>query len=49
MKEGKQPHILMVKDEVKNVYFQEKYRFCMKGKINNLRRKSTLKNGVINI
>ena len=32
MKEAKRPHILSVKNETKNVYYQEKYRFCMKGK-----------------
>ena len=26
------PHILMVKNETKNFYYQEKYRLCMKGK-----------------
>ena len=31
MKEAKRPHILTVKNETKNLYFQEKYRFCMKG------------------
>ena len=32
MKEAKSPHILMVKNETKNFYYQEKYRLCMKGK-----------------
>ena len=31
MKEGKHPYILAVKNETKNLYFQEKYRFCLKG------------------
>ena len=32
MKEVKHLHILAVKNETKNFYFQEKYRLCIKGK-----------------
>ena len=32
MKEVKFPHILMVKNETKNFYYQEKYRFCVEDK-----------------
>ena len=32
MKEAKHPHVLAVKNETKNFYFQEKYRLCIKGK-----------------
>ena len=32
MKKGKTPHIINVKYEVKNLYFQEKYRYYIKGK-----------------
>ena len=30
MKKGRKPHIASVKTEMKHLYFQEKYRFCMK-------------------
>ena len=32
MKNEKSPHILNVKHEIKNFYFQEKYRYYVKGK-----------------
>ena len=32
MKEVEYPHILAVKNETKNFYFQEKYRLSIKGK-----------------
>ena len=31
MTKGKKPHITAVKGEMKDLYIQEKYRFCMKG------------------
>ena len=32
MKENKKPHLLAIKNETKNFYFQEKYRLYIKGK-----------------
>ena len=42
MKEVKHPHILAVKNETKNFYFQEKYRLCIKGKRHIFERKYSL-------
>ena len=39
MKEVKHPHILAIKNETKNFYFQEKYRLCVKGKRHIFERK----------
>ena len=42
MKEVKYPHILAVKNETKNFYFQEKYRLSVKGKRHIFERKYSL-------
>ena len=42
MKENKQPHILAIKNETKNFYFQEKYRLYIKGKRQFFERKYSL-------
>ena len=42
MKEAKIPHALMVKNETKNFYYQEKYRLYMKGKRSEFDKKYSL-------
>ena len=42
MKETKTPHVLMVKNETKNFYYQEKYRLYMKGKKHQFDKKYSL-------
>ena len=42
MKEAKIPHVLMVKNETKNFYYQEKYRLYMKGKKSEFDKKYSL-------
>ena len=42
MKENKQPHLLVIKNETKNFYFQEKYRLYIKGKRQSFDRRYAL-------
>ena len=42
MKDAKMPHVLMVKNETKNFYYQEKYRLYMKGKKTQFDKKYSL-------
>ena len=42
MKKEQKPHLLNVKNEVKKFYFEEKYRFYLKGKGNLFEKQFTL-------
>ena len=46
MKKGKKPHKAIVNSEMKNFYFQEQYRFCIKKQFE--KKYSLLKNSFQN-